>query len=259
MRRRGPLDARGRRGASLRGADRLGHVGLRRRARRLRRPRRARRGRRQVPGRVRLGRQPGAARRRAVGSTWSTRSGSQGPGVAAWRERRPARRCARAARPSSRRSGAGRSRSSPRPPRRSRGADVAAVEVNASCPNLDDGSAMFAHSARATADGGRGVPRVRACRCGRSSARTPRTWSRSPRRPWTRARRRSCWSTPCSAWSSTSSAGARALGAVGGGVSGPGILPVALRAVFDVPRGAAGDADRRRRRGGERRGRRRHA
>ncbi len=50
-------------------------------------------------------------------------------------------------------SGAGRWRSSPRPPARSPGRrGVVAVEVNVSCPNLEDRSRMFAHSATATAE-----------------------------------------------------------------------------------------------------------
>ena len=43
---------------------------------------------------------------------------------------------------------------------------VIAVEVNVSCPNLEDRGRMFAHSAQATAQAVTGGGGVRDCRCG---------------------------------------------------------------------------------------------
>ena len=86
--------------------------------------------------------------------------GLAGPGVEAWRRDVPAERWNDAARDVvgsiwgrtvDEFAGAARAM---------RGAGIAALEVNASCPNLESRSAMFAHSASATARGGRGV------RCG---------------------------------------------------------------------------------------------
>ena len=54
------------------------------------------------------------------------------------------------------------------------------------------------------------------------------------RRPRAPAPTRSRWSTRCWAWSSTSSTRRPALGGGGGGLSGPAIHPVAVRAVHDV-------------------------
>jgi dihydroorotate dehydrogenase (NAD+) catalytic subunit len=113
-----------------------------------------------------------------------------------------------------------------------RGADVVAVEVNASCPNLESRSTMFAHSALATAE------LVRASKV----ADRPLWIKLSPNTP-----------DLVEIADAALRAGADALvlvntvlglaidvetrrpslGNVGGGVSGPGILPVALRAVFD--------------------------
>ncbi len=112
------------------------------------------------------------------------------------------------------------------------GADVAAVEVNASCPNLDDRSRVFAHSARATAEV------VGACR---ASGRP--LWAKlSPNTPDLVEVAEAALGAGASALVLVNTvlglaidveARRPALGAVGGGVSGPGILPVALRAVFD--------------------------
>jgi dihydroorotate dehydrogenase (NAD+) catalytic subunit len=112
------------------------------------------------------------------------------------------------------------------------GSPVVAVEVNASCPNLDDRSRMFAHSPEATAEV------VEAC----ASAGVPRWVKLSPNTP-----------DLLEVAAAALAAGAEALilvntllgmaidvetrrpvlGAGGGGVSGPSILPVALRCVFD--------------------------
>lgn len=110
-----------------------------------------------------------------------------------------------------------------------------ALEVNASCPNLEDRSTMFAHSPEATAAIVRATLR--------------------PRRPvWVKLSP----NTPdlVAIAAAAVDAGAEAvvlvntmlglaidveerrpvLGGIGGGVSGPGIHPVALRAVFDCRR-----------------------
>jgi dihydroorotate dehydrogenase (NAD+) catalytic subunit len=113
-----------------------------------------------------------------------------------------------------------------------RGAGVVALEVNASCPNLESRSSIFAHSAEATA------------RIVRASlvASVPLWVKLSPNTP-----------DLVSIAGAALEAGADALvlvntvlglaidierrrpalGNGGGGVSGPGILPVALRAVFE--------------------------
>ncbi len=113
------------------------------------------------------------------------------------------------------------------------GLDLVALEVNASCPNLESRSRMFAHSADATAEivhaaGASGLP----------------LWVKlSPNTP-----------DLVEIAGAALAAGAEALvlvntvlglsidvetrrpalWAMGGGLSGPGILPVALRAVYDV-------------------------
>ena len=91
-------------------------------------------------------------------------------------------------------------------------------------------------------------PRGAAGRAGRSSAPTSPTWptSRRPRRG--AGPRRSRWSTPCSAWPSTSRPAGTGSANGGGGLSGPAIHPVAVRAVHDVHAALPGPADRRRRR-----------
>jgi dihydroorotate dehydrogenase (NAD+) catalytic subunit len=113
-----------------------------------------------------------------------------------------------------------------------RGAHVVALEVNASCPNLESRSSIFAHSALATAE------IVRASK----SAELPLWIKLSPNTP-----------DLVEIAGAAIDAGADALvlvntvlglavdieqrraslGNGGGGVSGPGILPVALRCVFE--------------------------
>ncbi len=113
-----------------------------------------------------------------------------------------------------------------------RGADIAALEVNASCPNLESRREIFAHSAQATADLV-GASRV---------AGVPLWVKLSPNTP-----------ALIEIASAALDAGADALvlvntvlglvidvearrptlANVGGGVSGQGILPVALRAVYE--------------------------
>jgi len=113
-----------------------------------------------------------------------------------------------------------------------RGAEIVALEVNASCPNLDDRSSIFAHSANATAQ----------IVAASHEANLPLWVKLSPNTP-----------DLVTIASAALDAGAKALvlvntvlgmaidiehrraalGNGGGGLSGPGILPVALRAVYD--------------------------
>jgi len=113
-----------------------------------------------------------------------------------------------------------------------RGAKVVALEVNASCPNLESRSSIFAHSALATAE------IVRASKV----AGVPLWIKLSPNTP-----------DLVEVADAALDAGADALvlvntvlglaidieqrraslGNGGGGISGPGILPVALRSVFE--------------------------
>lgn len=108
---------------------------------------------------------------------------------------------------------------------------VVAVEVNVSCPNVEDRARMFAHSARATAEA------VAATECG-----VPRWAKLSPNVP-----------DICEIAGAALDAGAEsltlvntllgmsidldrrrpALGGVGGGLSGPAVHPVAVRAVWE--------------------------
>lgn len=113
-----------------------------------------------------------------------------------------------------------------------RGANVVALEVNASCPNLESRSAIFAHSPRATAE------LVEAAQ----AAQLPLWVKLSPNTP-----------DLVEVAGAAIGAGADALvlvntvlglsidverrspslGNVGGGISGPGILPISLRAVYE--------------------------
>ena len=110
--------------------------------------------------------------------------GLQGPGVAAWlrddlpgaaRDRRHRRR---------QHLGPHRRRLPPAPPSCSptRPAEVVAVEVNLSCPNLEGRRGIFAHDAELSADGDRRDAPAAAGRAGPSSAPTPTGSSRSPPR-----------------------------------------------------------------------------
>ena len=121
-----------------------------------------------------------------------------------------------------------------------RGADIVALEVNASCPNLENRSAIFAHSPEATG------ALVHAC----LAAGVPLWIKLSPNTP-----------DLVAVAAAALDAGADglvlvntvlglaidiehrrvALGNGGGGVSGPGILPIALRAVYEC-RGAFASA-----------------
>ncbi|MFY9783887.1 MAG: dihydroorotate dehydrogenase [Acidimicrobiales bacterium] len=113
-----------------------------------------------------------------------------------------------------------------------RGAHVAAVEVNASCPNLENRREIFAHSPSATAE------IVEAA----SVAGVPRWAKLSPNTPLLLDVARAALDAGASALVLVNTvlglvidieARRPVLGNVGGGVSGPGILPVALRAVYE--------------------------
>jgi dihydroorotate dehydrogenase (NAD+) catalytic subunit len=119
------------------------------------------------------------------------------------------------------------------------GAEVAAVEVNASCPNLEDRAALFAHSVRATAEV------VDAARvCGK-----PLWVKLSPNTPDIVAVAAAAVEAGAEAVTLTNTVlgldidietGRPTLGNGGGGLSGGPILPIALRAVYDV-RAALGE------------------
>ena len=118
------------------------------------------------------------------------------------------------------------------------GAPLVAVEVNVSCPNVEDRSRMFAHDPVATAEA------VAACECG-----LPRWAKLSPNVP-----------DVCEIAAAALGAGAVALtlvntllamvvdpdarapvlGAGGGGLSGPALRPVAVRAVAECRRAFPG-------------------
>jgi dihydroorotate dehydrogenase (NAD+) catalytic subunit len=111
--------------------------------------------------------------------------------------------------------------------------DVVAVEVNLSCPNLEDRRQMFAHSAAST----RAAMEATAG-CGR-----PR-WAKlsptAPELPEVAAAAREGGADAVTLVNTLlgmvldPATGRPVLGRGGGGLSGPAILPVAVRAVFDV-------------------------
>lgn len=113
-----------------------------------------------------------------------------------------------------------------------RGANVIAVEVNASCPNLESRSAIFAHSALATAE------IVRASKV----AGLPLWIKLSPNTPDLIAIAEAALDAGADALVLVNTVlglgidierRRPSLGNGGGGVSGPGILPVALRSVYE--------------------------
>jgi dihydroorotate dehydrogenase (NAD+) catalytic subunit len=113
-----------------------------------------------------------------------------------------------------------------------RGARVVAMEVNASCPNLESRSSIFAHSALATAE------IVRAAKV----AGLPIWIKLSPNTPELVEIAAAAIDAGADALVLVNTvlglaidieARRPSLGNGGGGVSGPGILPVALRSVFD--------------------------
>jgi dihydroorotate dehydrogenase (NAD+) catalytic subunit len=113
-----------------------------------------------------------------------------------------------------------------------RGADVVALEVNASCPNLESRREIFAHSPSATAD------LVTAAK----AAGLPLWVKLSPNTPLLLEVAAAALDAGAEALVLVNTvlglvidieARRPTLGNVGGGVSGAGILPVALRAVFE--------------------------
>jgi dihydroorotate dehydrogenase (NAD+) catalytic subunit len=113
-----------------------------------------------------------------------------------------------------------------------RGADVVALEVNASCPNLESRSTIFAHSALATAE------IVRASKV----AELPIWIKLSPNTPQLVDIAHAALDAGADALVLVNTVLGLAidierrrpsLGNGGGGVSGPGILPVALRCVYE--------------------------
>ena len=112
------------------------------------------------------------------------------------------------------------------------GAQIVALEVNASCPNLENRREMFAHSPQATADV------VAAAR----AAGVPLWVKLSPNTPALIDVASAAIEAGASALVLVNTllglvidteARRPALANVGGGVSGPGILPVSLRAVYE--------------------------
>jgi dihydroorotate dehydrogenase (NAD+) catalytic subunit len=112
------------------------------------------------------------------------------------------------------------------------GADVLAMEINASCPNLESRSSIFAHSALATAE------IVRAAKV----AHLPLWIKLSPNTPDLVAIADAALDAGADALVLANTVlglgidlerRRPSLGNGGGGVSGPGILPVALRCVYE--------------------------
>lgn len=115
------------------------------------------------------------------------------------------------------------------------GADIVAMEVNASCPNLESRSSIFAHSATATA------AVVEAA----TAAGVPLWAKLSPNTPDLVAIAEAALSAGAQALVLVNTVLGLAidvttrrptLGNGGGGMSGPGIFPVALRAVYECHR-----------------------
>jgi dihydroorotate dehydrogenase (NAD+) catalytic subunit len=112
-------------------------------------------------------------------------------------------------------------------------AEVVAVEVNLSCPNLEDRRHMFAHSSEAT----------RAAMAATAGCRRPRWAKLSPTSPELPDVAHAAREGGAEAVTLVNTllgmvlhpvTGRPVLGQGGGGLSGPAILPVAVRAVFDV-------------------------
>lgn len=112
------------------------------------------------------------------------------------------------------------------------GADIVAVEVNASCPNLEDRSSIFAHSALMT----------QSLLEATANLSVPRWVKLSPNTPDLVAIAGAAIEAGAQALVLTNTvlgmaidveSGRPVLGNVGGGVSGPAVLPVALRAVYE--------------------------
>jgi dihydroorotate dehydrogenase (NAD+) catalytic subunit len=113
-----------------------------------------------------------------------------------------------------------------------RGAPVVALEVNASCPNLDDRSNIFAHSAEATAEIVAASHEAGVALWVKLSPNTPDLISIAGAALEAGAQALVLVNTVLGMAIDIERRRA-ALGNGGGGVSGPGILPVALRAVYE--------------------------
>ncbi|MHB8826257.1 MAG: dihydroorotate dehydrogenase [Acidimicrobiales bacterium] len=157
--------------------------------------------------------------------------GLSGPGVSAWRERELTRLRERGATVVASVWGRSVADFSDAIEQMS-GAEVVAIEVNVSCPNLEDRSRMFAHSATATSEV------VRACR----RADVPLWVKLSPNTPDLIEIAGAALDAGADALVLVNTllglmidveTRRPALGNGGGGLSGPGLHPVALRAVYE--------------------------
>jgi dihydroorotate dehydrogenase (NAD+) catalytic subunit len=116
-----------------------------------------------------------------------------------------------------------------------RGAPIVAVEVNISCPNVEDRKRMFAHSASATQEA---LDATKACRLPRWAKLSPNVTdlvkiANAARKGGAEAV--TLVNTVMGMAIDTETSAYR-LGAGGGGLSGPAVHPVAVRAVHDVHR-----------------------
>ncbi|NNC78639.1 MAG: dihydroorotate dehydrogenase [Acidimicrobiales bacterium] len=111
--------------------------------------------------------------------------------------------------------------------------DLLAVEINVSCPNIEDRSKMFSHSAESAS----------AVLEATQSIRIPRWAKLSPNVPDIAEIAHAVWHAGANAVTLTNTligivldpvTGKPVLGGGGGGVSGQAIRPVTLRAVYDV-------------------------
>jgi dihydroorotate dehydrogenase (NAD+) catalytic subunit len=111
-------------------------------------------------------------------------------------------------------------------------AGVVAVEVNVSCPNLEDRRRMFAHSASATAEA---VAASAACRRPRWAKLSPNVTDLTEIGAAALSAGAEALTLVNTVMGLAIDTEARrpALGGGGGGVSGPAIRPVAVRAVYD--------------------------
>jgi dihydroorotate dehydrogenase (NAD+) catalytic subunit len=118
------------------------------------------------------------------------------------------------------------------------GAAVDAVEINVSCPNLEDASRMFAHSATATAD----VVRSVEVACPRWVKLSPNTAELPEIAAAALEAGADALTIANTVLGMLIDVETRrpALGGGGGGLSGPAIHPVAVRAVFECARALPG-------------------
>lgn len=113
------------------------------------------------------------------------------------------------------------------------GVDVAAVEINVSCPNLEDRSRMFAHSSQATADVVAATSRLTVPRWVKLSPNTADLVEVAAAAVAAGADGLTVANTVLGMVIDVE-ARRPALGNGGGGLSGPGIHAVAVRAVFET-------------------------